>query len=74
MYDGDVSDERKKVNDTFLCEKCWPETDPRKKYTPWEKENKYDNRFNCFLCDYDICKKCVLKQEKKYREDCEQQV
>ena len=21
MYDGDVSDERKKVNDTFLCEK-----------------------------------------------------
>ena len=84
--------------------------DPRKAYSPWEKENKDDNRwtvttqantekswyfsiklvftivfpiyieeimyfrFNCFSCDFDICKKCIVKQEKKYREDCEEEV
>jgi len=73
MFEGKEGD-KKEINDTFVCEKCWPEMDPRKAYSPWEKENKDDNRFNCFSCDFDICKKCIVKQEKKYREDCEEQV
>ena len=52
-------------NNTFICELCHPDTDPCKRYSGFEVINTDINRFNCFNCDYDVCGKCVAKNEEK---------
>ena len=57
--------EQLKDNDKFVCNNCHPDLEQGWGNPFCEEVNTEDNRYNCFKCDFDLCKKCVHEIAKK---------
>ena len=51
-------------NSNFMCDVCNEGLTDGAAHTHLERKNENDNRFNCFLCDYDVCKERVMRSAK----------
>merc|ERR1719285_160301 len=46
-------------NNTFICDIHHSNLHAKKRYKNFETVNTDNNRFNCFVCDYDVCDACA---------------
>ena len=51
-------------NSNFICDVCHEGLTDGAAHKHIERKNENNNRFNCFLCDYDVCKECVVRSTK----------
>ena len=51
-------------NTNFICDVCHEGLADGVAQKHLEQKNENENRFNCFLCDYDVCKECIMRRTK----------